>query len=340
MNVAIWADGDAKIGMGHLIRQRTLSSALRERGHTIDFLSTTCNVTDDLLPNSVGVTSIHSPADAERFVREQSPDMLLLDLPVKSRSSSAMLLTKELQQRFRNLETQVCIFHGEDGGVVNCDIVINGHIYASHAKYQYLGQEPEWLLGTDYLIMDKEIRELANSELTVRDDPDRVVITIGGSDVKNSTPSVIPAFEDLDVSVEVIIGPGFTNQTRSSIREVAAETNATIEIVEDPPDLAWRLSRADLAVSALGLMAYELLALGTPFVGLTIAPDQEPKAEALAEREAAVVLGADFDTVSIRKAVTDLLKETERRRELALGGRQLVDAQGLGCICSTIESFE
>ncbi|MFB6255831.1 MAG: glycosyltransferase [Haloplanus sp.] len=83
---------------------------------------------------------------------------------------------------------------------------------------------------------------------------------------------------------------------------------------------------ADLAVSATGTTIYELLALGTPTVGLPQADNQEPIADALAEREAIVV--PDGKT-RLSDAIRDLAADADRRRTLRERGRALVDGEGV-----------
>jgi spore coat polysaccharide biosynthesis predicted glycosyltransferase SpsG len=150
---------------------------------------------------------------------------------------------------------------------------------------------------------------------------------MGGSDIKGTTPGVMDAFESVDteVSVDVIVGPGFQNL--DSIRQVAKETETRFTLYEDPENFPEIISRADLAVSAAGSTTYELLAVGTPTIAIPQADNQEPIARALAERDAVRRHDPDdLDTLGVE--IEALLADAESRHDLRRRGRDLVDCRG------------
>jgi spore coat polysaccharide biosynthesis predicted glycosyltransferase SpsG len=148
---------------------------------------------------------------------------------------------------------------------------------------------------------------------------------MGGSDIRGTTPTIVRAFDGLGLEVDVIIGPGFDNG--DAIERAVRETDANFDVVEDPNDLPERMFEADFAVSATGTTIYELLALGTPTIGLPQADNQEPIAKELAEREA--IETADGSTSSKVHATIEMLSTSpKRRRELRDRGTSLLDASG------------
>jgi len=109
---------------------------------------------------------------------------------------------------------------------------------------------------------------------------------MGGSDVRNTTPQIVRAFDGTDLRVDVVVGPGFEN--RAAIDHAVVETTGEFDVIRNPPDLSKRMFNADLAVSATGDTIYELLALGTPTIGLPQADNQKPVADALGDLGAIV----------------------------------------------------
>ena len=343
MRVAVRVDGGTRIGMGHLIRQRTLAATLVDRGHEVTVVSATPERARDIFEPLVTVESTErGPTATVGALERTDHDVTVLDLPVESADPDADLLDLSLQRALDALETALAVVTDGVEQTVACDLVVNGHVYADRDGYSYRGTEPTWCLGTDYLLMDRAMRNVAadlDSDFDPSSTPERALVTMGGSDAADATPTVMGAFDGLDVWTDVVVGPGFSEANVAAIEAAAGSIESRFEVVTDPPDFATRLARADLAVSALGLTAYELLAVGTPFVGVTIAPDQRLKADALAARDAALVLDGDWAGTDVRAAVETLVSNPDRRRELARRGRSLVDTDGVERVADALEAL-
>jgi spore coat polysaccharide biosynthesis predicted glycosyltransferase SpsG len=148
---------------------------------------------------------------------------------------------------------------------------------------------------------------------------------MGGSDAENAMPTVLRAFEGTDLAVTAIIGPGFTN--RNEIERTVSGMDTDISLAADPDDLPERMFDADFAVSAAGSTVYELLATGTPTIGIPQVPNQEPIARALANRGAILYCGETaVDPITTR--IETMCAHTDVRRSLRERGRLLVDGRG------------
>jgi len=331
MHVAFRADGSSDIGMGHLVRTRTLSAALRRRGHETTLLTKTPEAAAAVAP-----AALRAREDVETALRAGAFDVLIVDLPSESKSETAELGSLELYERLAAHTEALVVVEDYVDLTVHCDLLINGHIYAERDAYDWTGSEPTWLLGGDYLIFDEAIRSLADRAPPWREPPERGLVAMGGSDVSNVTPAAMRAFDDRNLAVDVVVGPGFAPSNREAIRRTAEAVDCRFSLHDDPDDLASLMFEADVAVSALGLMAYEFLALRTPMIGAVIAPDQRPKAAALREADTADIVD-DTGTASFRAALDTLLNDPDRRRTLRNRGRKLVDPDGVDRIVDEIE---
>jgi spore coat polysaccharide biosynthesis predicted glycosyltransferase SpsG len=197
---------------------------------------------------------------------------------------------------------------------------INGNAHAPDLDYNWIGEKPEMFLGTDYLLMREEFRELADKTPPWHDPAERALITFGGSDVNNATPDAVRAFNGFDLYVDVIIGPGFKNE--NNIRDRVNETNANFNLLRDPDDLPQRMFETDLAVSATGSTIYELLATGTPVIGIPQAENQRLIAEGLGN---AILRN---NTTKVTNEIANLIEDTDMRRRLYKEGQHLVDGLG------------
>lgn len=214
----------------------------------------------------------------------------------------------------------------DDAQVTLCaDFVINGNVYAEGLEYDWIDHEPVWCLGTQYLAIRSEICERRTATGSVSEKASQALITMGGSDAGGTTPKVVEAFEGLDLTVTVVVGPGFTNRDR--IEAAVEETDAAFVVRENPSDLPKLMANADIAVSASGITVYELLALGTPTIAIPQADNQEPIATTLGER--GVVEHLPRGSIELlHDRVKDLSEDQERRGQYRNRGRELVDCQG------------
>ena len=329
MHIGIWADGGPKLGFGHLVRTRTLARELLARGHRVTYLTQTPDHVAEVCSADSFRVDLLAEGTAESAVSgalEHGIDVLVVDrgqIPVEDQRTmrDALSLTLVLDA---------------DGGTVDCDLVVNGHIYARPEAYDWTGEEPTWCVGGDYLLFDAALRRFSRQEPAWNAPPRRALITMGGSDVGDTTPDAIYAFDGTAIAVDVIVGPGFQN--RKAIDEAVAETDGSFDVAYDPDDLAARMFRADMAVTSLGLTAYELLATRTPFVGIAQAPDQRPKVRALQEQNAALVLD-DSTAEDLSRAVSTLIEDDSIRRTLFERSRDIVGTDGTAAVADRVEAL-
>ncbi|WP_135854104.1 PseG/SpsG family protein [Halorussus salinus] len=341
MHFGLRADGGPERGFGHLVRTRTLARELLDRGHAVTYLSKTPESVERVCDaEELAVVSVPTEEEADDDESEADEDAARLLDAAREEGIDALVVDRgavglETQRDLSAALPLALILDGE-GGTVACDLVVNGHLYATVEDYEFEGDEPDWCVGSDYYLLDADLRRLADREVPWRDPPERGLITMGGSDVGNATPDAVRAFDGTGLEIDVIVGPGFQNEEQ--IDAAVRETDATFDVVRDPDDLPQRMFEADLAVTALGLTVYELLALRTPFVGLPQAPDQYPKVAPLRERDAGLVV-APGDDRELADAVSTLLHDAERRRTFFERGRELVSGDGTAAVADRLEEL-
>ncbi|GAA0547377.1 hypothetical protein GCM10008994_22800 [Halorubrum ejinorense] len=162
---------------------------------------------------------------------------------------------------------------------------------------------------------------------------------MGGSDVKELTPTVIRAFDGLDIRVDAIVGPGCTTEQEQAIHNAARTCSADVRVARDPDDLVDRMAQADFGVSTASSTTYELLALGTPIVSISIVDNQEPIAAALRDRDMAIVLERQIDTPTIMRAVKKYIQNPDCREKKQKRGKSLVDALGTKRVVSKLIEY-
>ena len=327
MHVAIRADGGPEIGYGHLVRTGALATELLERGHRVTYATTTPEYVGDVCPFGAETTELSSRAEAAPFVEwidNSDVDVVVVD---------SYLADADYQRAVRDRRPLVLV-SDDTRHAVCADAVVNGNLYAPELEYGVRGDEPTWCLGPDYVLLREEITQLAERTPTWRDSPELAIITMGGSDVANATPDAVRAFDGTALRVDVVVGPGFSNE--AEIQDVADGVTADTRVVRDPPNLPELMFEADFAVGACGSTTYELLALGTPLVCSPVVENQERIASILRSHDLARVVPALSDISAIRTEIEVLSTNQKIRRRYLENGCDVIDGRGSRRVSETI----
>ncbi len=325
MRVGIRADGGPERGIGHLVRSSVLANRFLKEGYDVTYLTKTPDPVADVCPSTVDIYPLdtqHPHRDTVAWIEETGTDIVISD---------CYDVDTAAQKAISRATDCFVVLQYDDRHELCCDILVNGHLFGSEVEYRWRGTEPTWCVGLEYLLLRDEFQELAKQPVNWRDPPETALITMGGSDVTNTTPSAMRAFDGLDLEVDVIIGPGYDNQ--GQITNVAAEVFCQFNLIENPPDLPARMARADFAVSGFGTTAYELLATKTPFVGIPVVENQERTARSFDSRELAEVVWSESDIVD---RIHSLDRNTDARHVLIQRYSQLVDGAGADRVLEAI----
>jgi UDP-2,4-diacetamido-2,4,6-trideoxy-beta-L-altropyranose hydrolase len=186
------------------------------------------------------------------------------------------------------------------------------------------------LLGPHYAPVRPDFAALRDTALAWRGEPvGRVLVSLGLTDVDAITARVVDRLRPRigEAGLDVVLG-GDAPSLASLAKIARRDTRITLHV--DSPHMARLTAEADIAVGAAGSSTWERCTLGLPTLMLVLAENQRASAEALAEREAALVAdarAADFETVFDR-ALMRLFTDAALRRDLATQSAALCDGQG------------
>lgn len=320
MYVVVRADGGPEIGYGHLIRTGALAHELLNHGHDVTYATTSSDQVQEVCPVGVDTVTLPSRTDPEpvcELVRDRA-DATVVD---------SYLADGEYQSQIRDASPSVVVADDARHPVA-ADILVNGNLYASDLDYELVDPPPTCCLGSKYLLLRRAITEYAQMDPPWREVPDRAVITMGGSDVGELTPTVIRAFDGVDLRVDAVIGPGFSSEQETAIDDAAADVDADIRSIRNPDDLPERMFRADFGVTTASTTTYELLSLGTPIITLPVVENQRLIAESLRQRDAATVLDTEANEAAFSTAIAEYIENPSLRQDRRETGRCLVDGRG------------
>jgi UDP-2,4-diacetamido-2,4,6-trideoxy-beta-L-altropyranose hydrolase len=321
MKIAIRADGGHNIGYGHFVRTSVLAKELIENGHDVKYYTKTSDCLKEICQENFPISEIQDEEEFLETLNEKSVDVVITD---------HYEIDEPLQNQIRE-NCKIYLAISDDTRYnFNCDILVNGNIYAEKLDYHFTGQEPEILLGADFNLIREGFQKAAQKDLEHKEEIQSCLVMMGGGDTKNFTPKVMRILKEYDLRTTVIIGPGFKN--KEEIRRIAYQREK-INTEHNPENLAEIMQASDIAISATGTSVYELVATKTPFIGIPQADNQKKVAKSIEEQKLGIIANENNIEESIKKLTSDKdLWNNIRERQ-----NQKIDGEGAKRIRNTIE---
>lgn len=355
MNIVFRVDASFAMGTGHVMRCRTLATELKKRGDHIRFITRAHrgHLADMLACDGFAVTLLPQPSmienkehdyaswlgvsqqeDAEQTgeaLENQVCDWLIVDHYGLDRTWEEIL-----QSRTRNL----MVIDDLANRAHACHVLMDQN-YAGRGLERYTGLVPtrcRLLLGTRYALLRPEYARYREAAAKHTGDIKRVLIFMGGADNANITGKVLDALSTArtaHLDVDIVIGPNFIHQ--ADVTGKVSERNHT-RIHESRAHLADLMAEADLAIGAGGATNWERMCMGLPSLVVSIAENQVPACEVLAEYGLIRYLGRakDIDVTVIESALTEALTTPAQLRDMAANSQAHVDGWGASRVAEVL----
>ena len=261
MKVALITEGSAEIGFGHISRCISLYQAFKEKGISPDFLINTDEKISNFMNNTHFLVLDWIKNEITLFKDIKDYDIAIIDSYLADLS-----IYKKIAQ---NVKVAAYI---DDTMRLNYPpgVVINGSIHAKKLNYPN-NPNIDYLLGPKYSMLKKEFwtipTKIANIGL------DKILITFGGSDIRNLTPNVIKLLnnEFSNIIKKIVIGKSFKN-----IAQIEVVSNEASKLIYFPSTKTMKeeMIDADIAITAGGQTVYELACVGVPAITVAVSKNQ------------------------------------------------------------------
>jgi UDP-2,4-diacetamido-2,4,6-trideoxy-beta-L-altropyranose hydrolase len=308
------SDASDLIGVGHVMRSLALGEALLDVGF-------------DVMLATVGL-----PAG----MREEAHKcgITVVDLQCVPFGAADALATLSLngavlvidgykfeREFFEILENQATHFAVIDDNVetkaLAPSVVINQNPHATPEMYAHLSSTPQLLLGLQYALLRREVREATKQ--SINPIARKVFVAMGGSDFLQLTSPIVDGLKDLDIEICVAIGP--TNSQRQQI-EAIVKLIPQARVIRQA-DYIRELASSSLAILAAGSSLWEAAALGVPSIGLIVADNQSGAAQAFLNKGLLDVIdcreGVQFEQIT-ESVVVNLTHAQKNLEHLAVIG--------------------
>lgn len=265
------ADASSSIGVGHVMRSLSLGEALLDEGFGVELVSFELAPSLQSLAASCGVEVVELSCaprsnDDAQFVLQRNANIVVVDGYEFSREFFAVLEASS---------TPFAVV--DDNAETNAhspSAVINQNPHASASMYAHLHGNSKLLLGLQYAMVRKEVREVAAMNLPSREG--EVFVALGGADFLGLTAPIVEALAETGLQIRVAVG--HANTQRAQIQKLADQFGH-VTLIEQQ-DYVSSLASAHVAVLAAGSSLWEACAVGTPSIGLVVADNQFASANA------------------------------------------------------------
>jgi hypothetical protein len=218
------------------------------------------------------------------------------------------------------------------------DLIVDGSVLP--VAHDISWHDTESYYGPAYMILDPSYAALHRKRRVLRDRISLVVVNLGGGDSRQYLRKVLQGLRKGGRRLDVVGIPGFVDWGQED----------WTKLDWNPLHFRWARKfekvdrlfyRADVAITAGGLSAYEALCAGTPLVATFVDEYQQVTINNLASAGACIDLGSAelLKSRQITGALSDLEENPARRQRLSLRGRQIVDGRGAERVSRVIHRF-
>jgi UDP-2,4-diacetamido-2,4,6-trideoxy-beta-L-altropyranose hydrolase len=265
----IFTEGGSQIGLGHISRCSSLYDELADREIEVEFIINSDTSQIDIIKNKqYKVVNWLSKEFLTNYIKQS--DYCIVD---------SYLASQDLYRVISN-QSKKTLFIDDNGRIEYPEgIVVNPSLSTEAVKYP-INDTNCYLLGPKYIILRSPFIQVNRESINPK--VKEVLITLGGSDIHNLTPSILKRLSknNTEITFNVVIGNGFNNieEIKSlSLKNISFYENATAS------EMKTIMFKSDFAITAAGQTIYELLATQTPFIPIKIIENQNNNVAGLKE---------------------------------------------------------
>lgn len=233
--------------------------------------------------------------------------------------------------------------------------VLNHNPYAQSETYSQRDPETRLLLGSKYALLREEFLSWLSWKPEISEQPQKVLITMGGSDADNASLKVLEALNrfaqaqkgsqkgtEKRNTFEVILAVGSGNPHLAAVDRATGLNAIQLQIVRDARNMPSLMAWADIAIATAGGTALELCYMGMPSLLFIAAENQRKLAEDLDQRGVAINAGTtdQFNAGKFIGQFRSLLESSNQRESMSKKGRTLIDGSGAERVRAVLTGHE
>lgn len=331
MNILIVTEANKQVASGHLMESIVLAKELiqKEQNVLLAVNNDVCNEWKKFLENlpifMYEKDLNHGMRNIKNRIKKEEFDAIVIDVR-QLRETQVKRLRKDFGGKI------ICL--DEWGNrKLSCDVIVNNMM--SSYFWNYKNSKATLYCGIQYLMLNQSLQKYHNREKKINKTIKKIVISMGGVDLKNHTLEVLQHVLQLPqiIRVDVVMGGnyGYEEELRAEYendRRVMLYKN-----IDYLFDLFWE---DDLAFSAGGNTLYEMASIGIPSIVVPTMEHEKINGMEFQKEGYGIVLDED-DLDRIVDII--MLMTTEERLRMSEKGKKLVDGIGIKRIWDIINDI-
>ncbi len=336
--ILIRVDGTSRLGWESMARCLTFAAALQRRRRPTYFLSqidstefgfTIKRGGNDWLPTE---HPLGSPEDLEatlRQIRRLNPAAVIVD---------GVEITTDYLRALQDVGPLVVSLDHHAAIPIPSRLLINPYLGPGRDNFTFSART-QILMGSRYALVRPEIRRVRPLRAQEPAQPYRVLVALGEDDPHQQSSELAKLLLNCSRVGRVDILARNHYPHLADLRALAERAPDRLEVATEPAEIAARLVRCHMAVTAGNGWSQELACVGVPQLIIVQNEAHWPTAQRLEEEGAAICLGwhENVSAQTIRHSVHDLLGDPLERQSMARCGRKLFDGRGPDRLVTALE---
>lgn len=295
--LVVITEGGKEIGFGHITRTLSIATHFFNFGYELHFIiNGDDSLVDIMKPYFYEIYNWQ--AETQRLEKSlQDCQLILLDSMKISDNQIKKLETLHIPIIYIDDEKQRNIL--ERGFVVDWTVLRDNDNSFLPKK-----ENVKYFLGSLFTPLRQPFLEA--SQNPINQEVKKIMITFGGSDVRNLTPFIAKILNTNFPNLEkdIIIGGGFDN-----IDEIQKYTTHNTNLIYNATakEMIASMRTSDIAIAAGGQTLYELAKIGIPTIGILLVENAKDDTLGWAKTGFLKYVG-EFDTPSLQESLIDTIE--------------------------------
>ncbi|WP_079710773.1 UDP-2,4-diacetamido-2,4,6-trideoxy-beta-L-altropyranose hydrolase [Paraliobacillus ryukyuensis] len=268
MRVLIFTEGGSETGFGHISRCSSLFEELAVRGIEAEFIiNADCTQIEIIKDKKYKLVNWLSQIFLKKYIKKT--DFCIVDSYLADESLCQTISSLSKKTLFIDDDARI---NYPEGIVVNPASIIR--------RVNYPIKQKNYLFGPEYIVLRRPFISVKRESIS--HNVKEVLITLGGTDMHNLTPSIINSLCNIYPEITFNVVVGMTHKNRVDLKDFKSKNIIFYKDIKATEMKAVML-KSDFAITAAGQTIYELLATDTPFIPIQVAENQINNIEMIRE---------------------------------------------------------
>lgn len=272
MNLLLRTDGNPKLGNGHIVRMLAFAEALMNRGIRFSFaLKSDLFWVSEIRKKGYGIHLLDKQDDHafSSLIKQNGYTHLIYDTRNDLTVDSVSKIKSETRAKF-------VVIDSPENIRLAADIVLYPPILQLNT-WNWDGFQGKIFSGWEYVMLRQQfLRRTVNTWKR-----NTVLLSFGSTDPFGLSETLLQKIREFnslfaELHFLLVVGPQF--ERIGALQEQVART-LNVTIVRAPENIVELFQRVEFAIIAMGVTAYELAALSTPFLYISISDDHAKSGE-------------------------------------------------------------